>query len=546
MSLTARRGSLLVVLLAGCGSSDPPSPPDIGAVTDAAVPLDGAPAGDADLTGASFTFGIEYAVPGLGSPYGATGVRAAKTQLEIFSWDNIEQHAPSGDVHSYDWTCTDGVIADFQNAGVTRLQSYLSPSSLWASKNLLAKDIMPKQEYLDDYALWVGAMMERYDGDGQDDMPGLVAPVLSWVVGAEWSGFWGGTTEDYLELLDITRTAALATHPDIKLGLIPFLLLDVFDGNPATPEQIEERLQDPPPWFRKSTASTMQLLDRGDLYDYVDLHSLGAYTELPPMLTWMRGELEKRGLSKPIWIDDAFPISHLANGNQEYRYPVQSAAERQAIYQLLLDIADDPEANGVGALPTAWLRAEVAAGLVKKIVTAAGEGAAGIQMGNTEDWAHDSQSEGLGGRRQAVFLYGAAAFMGQVDVAHTNGYATCQTRISGALRPGGRNLELLASKIDGFASVEKLANLGTGVWAYRFHRGATTVIVAWHEDDVLQLPGESELPVNVTIPMAPASSARLTRVAVDDSPSSAWTIEAEAGNVSLELTSIPILIEPQE
>ena len=35
------------------------------------------------------------------------------------------------------------------------------------------------------YALWLGAVVERYDGDGIDDMPGLQYPIRHWEIGNE-------------------------------------------------------------------------------------------------------------------------------------------------------------------------------------------------------------------------------------------------------------------------------------------------------------------------------------------------------------------------
>lgn len=40
-------------------------------------------------------------------------------------------------------------------------------------------------EDLDAYAAWVGSVVERYDGDGKDDMPGLLRPIRYWEVDNE-------------------------------------------------------------------------------------------------------------------------------------------------------------------------------------------------------------------------------------------------------------------------------------------------------------------------------------------------------------------------
>lgn len=537
----ARAILLLWPLLAGCASCPPPPRPDAG--TDASWP-DGGTDGGTYLEGA-FALGVEYSEPGLAAPYGAAKVPWAKTRLEVFSWGKTEPRAPVGGVHSYDWSCTDQAIAEYQGAGLERIQSYLTPSSPWASTNLLAKDIMPKPEYLDDYEAWARALFERYDGDGLADMPGLGRPVRHWVVAGEWTGFWGsGDAGDYLRLLELTRRAAKGAHEAIQIGLIPFLLTDIFEGNPPPPDQISRRLQDPPPWFRNSTAGMMKILDRTELYDYLDLHSLGYYTEMPATLSFFREELGERGVSKPIFIDDAFPTSILATGAPGSLpvFPVTSA-QRPAVYDQLLRVADLSHPGNAEA--TAWLRALVALGLVQKVVVAAGEGAAGIQIGNTEDWAQDTQVEGLGGRKQSAYLIGAAAFMGLLDVTHPNGYESCRQRVPGGARPAYRNLELLTAKLLGFEKAERLLGPGKGPWAYRFTRQGKELIVAWVEDDAIQLPGEIEVAQEVSLPVGGASSARVTWAVTEVTAPAPQTqiVPADGGTVTLPLTSVPAFLE---
>ena len=520
---------LVGTIACACGGGD-------GHVTDAGG---GVPAVDFP----AFALGVEYTSPGLGPVYGATGVRWAKTWLEAFSWGAIEPSAPSGNIHTYSWTNTDAMIRDYQSAGVTHIQSYLGSSSPWGSRS--SRDAMPKPERMADYRAWVRALIERYDGDGIDDMPGLVEPVRYWVVGGEWSGFWGSDNpQDYLELLDATREEARSASADTKLGAIPFLLIDVFQGNDPTAAEVEQRLVDPPPGFRNSTAGMRAILDRPDLFDFVDVHSLGDYTELPPLLTWFRAQMTARGYAKPIWIDDAFPMSFLANYHPSPNvgwpamYPVTEQTYPE-VYDLLVDVAKLQEPAYTPA--ARWIRAETASGLVKKVVTALGEGAVGIQIGNTEDWMHDA----LGGARHlTVNLIGAAAMMGLVDVTHAGGYAPGDMRIAGPPRPAYDNLRLLVEKFgDGrFDNIERIET--AGVRGYRFVRGSVSSWVIWHEDDVLQLPPAVETPVAVTLPV-PDGVASVTVTHALTEPGSALieTVAAESGSIPLELTSTPVFIE---
>ena len=229
----------------------------------------------------------------------------------------------------------------------------------------------------------------------------------------------------------MTATEARQAYPEVKLGTIPFMLFDVFEGNEPTPDAIASRLTDPPPPWRNSTAGLMKILDRPELFDYVDIHSLGDYTEIPPTLRWFRSQMQERGYEKPIWIDDAFAVSYLAtfhpapNIGWPATYPV-SEETHGTVYDLLGDVAllEEPAYSEA----VAWIRTQTASGAVKKAVTALGEGALGIQIGNLEDWMLDSAPPI---RRTQINLIGAAGMMGMIDVSHPQGYQIDRVRAPG-------------------------------------------------------------------------------------------------------------------
>ena len=334
----------------------------------------------------AFALGVEYAQSGLGSTYAGTGVGWAKTRLEVFSWQTTEPSAPRDGVHDYDWRCTDAEVAEWQQAGVTRLQASLNPSSSWGSRSTTG-DIRPKEDREDEYRAWVGALIERYDGDGVDDMPGLVRPVRHWVVGGEWSSFWpSDDAPGYLEVLEMTREEARAASEEVLLGSIPFLLLDVFEGNEPSPEQVSTRLEDPPSVLRNSTEGMHAILDRPELFDYIDVHSLGDYTELPPLAAWLRAEMAARDYDKPLWIDDAYSISFLANRYWPAVHPV-AEEDYEAVYGVLDAVASYESEAG-----EEWLRAEAAKGVVHKGATALGEGFVGVQLGTRRTGCRTARS----------------------------------------------------------------------------------------------------------------------------------------------------------
>ncbi len=494
-----------------------------------------------------FALGVEYAELGLAAPYAAAGVTWTKTRLEAFSWGPTEPAPPVEGVHTYDWSCTDAYILEYQSDGLTNIMSYMTPRSEWGSVDATAlgdTDIAPSPDHMDDYRAWVRALFERYDGDGVDDMPGLLAPVRYWVLGGEWTGFWPSDDHDsYLEFAAATGEEARAVYPEVRLGTIPLLMWEVFEGNEPTDELIAERLAGEP-LMHNSFEGIQAILDHPEHFDFVSVHSLGDYTEVRPTLRWFDEQMDQRGYSHPVWFDDAFPMGGLANyWGFPAMYPV-TGDQQDAIWDALEAIARFEEPANSEALP--WLRRLAAAGTVKKVVTALAEGAVGIQIGNTEDWVPDDD---IAIRHSFAGFIGAPAFLGMLDVVHDAGEGTCDVRTAGATRPAYRNLELLAEKL-GDGTFDYITFFGSleGVRGYRFENPGHSMWVLWNEDGVLELPGEVEETVPYTL-VLPCTVAEVTVThAVTDMAAPEPEVEVVDGlecSVHLELDSVPVFVEIQ-
>jgi hypothetical protein len=533
-----------LLLVAGCGNPrhDCPSLAELGLD-------DGATLADGSDTAPAFALGVEYSELGLADTYARSGVGWTKTRLEAFAWGAVEPRRPRGGEHDYDWGCTDAEVASWQQAGVTRLQSYLSPENTWGQRG--RKDLRPKDRYAGDYADWVRALIERYDGDGVDDMPGLLRPVDDWVVGGEWTGFWpDDDAGHYLELLEATAGAARAGSDTARIGAIPLMLLDVFQGHEPSDAEIEARLEEEPT-FRNSGQGALDILDRPDLFDYVDVHSLGDYSELPPLKRWLDDRMAERGYSAPVWIDDAFPMSILDNdGHWPTTYPVADEAQGQEIFQILMRVADDTASDD----EIAWLRGLCVRGTVHKAITALGEGYVGINLGNTEDWLRD---DGRSLRETMTRLIGASAAMGMIDVAHDDGYDIDDPRAPGDTRPAFDALKLVVDELSALGlepegggeawaalSVAPIGGL-TGARGYRLESGGQILWVLWSEDGVLQLPGEEEQAEDYALDVGVDGEIALASPPVAPGQDVArWTGTASGGSLSLSLTSTPVFVGP--
>ena len=535
---------MLFIVLAtlACGTPVPPTSQPTGL-----------PTANGRISNPNFTISVEYAILGVADTYAAAGVRYAKLQDAFAIWGNI-QPEPGG---QYQWGPLDALVLEYQQAGFAGLQVDLTALSPWASSvppalGVAPKDVntFPKEEYLDDYAAYVTAVVERYDHDGVYDMPGLLYPILDYGIEREFTGYWPGSVEEYVRLLRLAYPAIKAVDPEANVLLVALLMADIFDGDPK-PAEIQQRLTRNMDFMRRSVPEMRTILAACDAYDMVDFHALGNYTEIPLTSAWIRQELQTNGCGeKQIWIGDAFPMSALI-GYGGFVPPTPFApvtlVTRDAVVKLLQAVADPTDPDH--ATDQAWMYAETAIGLTRKIVVSAGEGLRGINIGNLEDW-----KTGIPDIDKAtVPLLGASMFMGLTDTAITNekpggtlpfnGKDWSKARRVSNLRPAWYALALVAEKIGQFTTIQKL-DLGPGIWAYRFETPSGPLWVLWHDDRALYLPGETPLSVIVSLPFDGDSAVlTITPTRIGQTAPETQTRSASSGILTLEVSATPVFIQ---
>jgi hypothetical protein len=487
----------------------------------------------------NFTIALEYAIPGLAEAYAPSGLSYAKPQGIFGLWKYLE---PEPGVFS--WEPLDKLVIEYQQAGFSGIQLLISAESSWASTeppSLLTKgNTLPKEEYQDEYVSFVTAFVERYDGDGKGDVPGLLFPVHHYGIEREFSGYWPSNADDYLQLLGWAYPAIHAADPEAKVLLNAILLVDVFDGDPD-PAELQRRLTTPQQGIRKSVPEIQKILAACDNYDLIDLHSLGDYTEIPPTTAWLREQLELDGCApKPIWVGDAFSMSALVGYGGRPAWP--GTADNQDRVVETLKVVANPKSNGYQEARD-WLYGLMAEGLVKKIVVSAGEGLSGINIGNTEDWKTNLPAMDAA----SVPLVGTSMFMGMMDTRVTqqqSGEGLPPYRApSGQIRPAFYALKLVNRQLSGFTAVEKLA-LGPGIWAYRFTRPAGPLWVIWYDDGVLYFPGETPPEVDLELPFpSDAASVTISPTAMGQELPDSLSVAANGEVLELKVGPTPVFIE---
>ncbi len=163
--------------------------------------------------------------PNYFTEYTNLGVLLDRPHPGPFVWEIVEP-----DQGSYNWNKTDSLVRSAQEANVHMLvtiwpyaewdQVFWREQANWEASGGFEKDL-PESRYKPNdstaYKSWVIAMVERYDGDGTDDMPGLTLPIKYWETinepeSADWEGlnFFKGNESDYFDVLRWTYEAIIA------------------------------------------------------------------------------------------------------------------------------------------------------------------------------------------------------------------------------------------------------------------------------------------------------------------------------------------------
>ncbi len=242
--------SLLVILVAltGCAPEAGPSPaplppaaPSAPGVTPApAVPQPSPMPDSSEETGPS---PAPSAIPEevLASPIGFLGAgHDAPALAELgarwdrphpgpFVWGHVEKEKGK-----YDWREIDAYVQDIQrfNFGTVATIWFFADwdQAGWGQPGaggiIFEREIgtgRRKPHDMEAYRRFVSALVERYDGDGTDDMPGLKYPIKYWEAGNEPSmqedfhTFFSGSSEDYLKVLEATYHAVKEADPEAKV-----------------------------------------------------------------------------------------------------------------------------------------------------------------------------------------------------------------------------------------------------------------------------------------------------------------------------------------
>jgi hypothetical protein len=203
-----------------------------------------------------------------------------------FSWYIVEKEKGK-----YDWSKVDQYIQQVQQYGFAIVPT-IWPFTDWDQASWAPLPTGPQGSILQElgkgrrkphdinaYMSFVSVMVERYDGDGTNDMPGLKYPIKYWEPCDEphVKPYFDGTPQDYLEVLIASYEAIKKADPEAK---VLFAAVDV-EGSFIKP-----------------------ILEQGaEYFDIANVHSLSNNVNF--WVPELRNLLSSYGINKPIWVTTA-------------------------------------------------------------------------------------------------------------------------------------------------------------------------------------------------------------------------------------------------
>lgn len=456
-------------------------------------------------------FGIDYVFPFDPSDrrslwpetLARTGVRWVN--FALVAWASVEPRPPVGGRHRYRWDALDQAVRLWQEHGF-RIVLSLRMKKGWFSGPvrygtdlglpavvLAHSDRLPPDEHRASYREWIGALVERYDLDGTDDMPGLASPIRHLQVGNEYVNpvFWSGTVDDYATLLGETAAAARAASPEVVIVSNGIRWNDLFHDDPRA-ERFEDRfeafvarlssdgLRD---GWRRARRLTERTVALADVYDILDAGGNGPYPTMSAgYMAWVRRELARHGRTTVVWDMEARSEPMLV-APADYTFHPELATPGGK--RILADLQGRARPGHAAAV--AWYRAEQSRILVQVFVTRFASGFERVFMGMPRDWDGSPAA-----------LSTANPFLGLLDS-------------KGAPWPAFHALTQLVELVDGFARAERLPSEDrVELYRFTFDDGRRPVWVAWLAEDRVRGQGD-RLP------------SRVVRLEAIPRPASVWT-----------------------
>ena len=400
---------------------------------------------------AEWRLGIDGANPQFASIISEIG--NSVSGINLVKWEDIEPEPPDSS-HYYDFELLDSLVCTFQTYGL-ELQINIKCISPWGCAGYDTgtgeHSYPPADSFWDDYGRFVASLVERYDGDGYNDMPGLIIPIRYYQIESEAGHFFRGTAEEYVRLLETAYQHAKSADSNVVIMCAGWNPGDLFVDDPPE-DVINDRIHSSP-YIQHRFEFIRYILQFGkDFFDVLTIHPSAHYTGIVPAVRYFRNLMSEFGYSKPIWADD------MASGFLEFHFfmpePIPSDAEQ--IHSILSDPSDsryDSVLSYYFALQSEFL--------IKRLSLAFAGGMEKVFVSTDVDWNYYY----IDGWRHQGMIY--------INPVEPSEFYQ---------KPCFYSYQIFANMCEDFANVEDLSQPERGLYIIRFEFAASSPLeVMWSD-----------------------------------------------------------------
>ena len=127
----------------------------------------------------------------------------------IFTWDKADEHVIYAQNHNQNIIATIWPYSNWEQKSCKRRKAS-SPFGKRFARYL------SKPCSMESYKFFLSALIDRYDGDGTNDMPGLTKPIVHWEImnEPEFRMFFRGTEDEFVEIFNFSSKLIKSKQKD--------------------------------------------------------------------------------------------------------------------------------------------------------------------------------------------------------------------------------------------------------------------------------------------------------------------------------------------
>ena len=199
-----------------------------------------------------------------------------------FYWDDADEYVKYAQEHNQEILATIWPYAKWDQKICNKKKKSKSPFGKHFPKRL------NKPCSMDDYLIFINKLVDRYDNDGKNDMPGLKKPIYHWEImnEPEFKMFFNGSEEDFIEIFIASSKTIRQKH---KNSII--LMAGAAGMNQKS---------------KKFWSSVLPKIK--NYFDIANIHHITDPEGNCDKEMWVdefSGLLKKQNINKPIWVTEA-------------------------------------------------------------------------------------------------------------------------------------------------------------------------------------------------------------------------------------------------